>query len=171
MARLFACIAAGAFCVSMGCAQLIDIEDLPELPDSSPPGDRDASQPGGDAGATRCAGMLINDIALRYETAIYGSLDVYYDEATGSNCAMTRAVDIAEGSATWIEVELIRCVETSSGSVCTTDVSESDAGPYSYYAGPVFLEARGTCIHARGVIAYDGHTVEVETSPAAWHCL
>lgn len=126
--------------------------------------------PGADAGVTSCAGTLIENIPLEHEEMLYGYLDVYYDDATGINCAMTRAVGDVYGNATWIDVQLRRCTQTSEGPVCNEDAVVRDCGSFLFFAGPVSLEAAGKCINARGALTYNGQTVSATTSPPATRC-
>lgn len=198
VARMFACLAIGALCAATGCTWILGIEDLPALSDAGPPassdaglpppGPGDAGQPGSDAAQPdidasqpecdpvppeidSCPGMRIVDpIPLEHEGTLYGHLEVYYDNATGINCAMTRAAEGAEGNATWIDVQLRRCTQTSEGPVCNEDAVVRDCGLYEFYAGPVSLQAPGKCINARGALTYNGQTVTATTSPPAAFC-
>lgn len=182
MTRMVACLAMGAACAAMGCAQIAGIGDTRERADSGLPA-IDAGLPAIDAGlpaidaslsicgpsllgADSCQGTLIAHIPLVYETATYGYLDVYYNYDTGINCAMTRAAGSVQGNASWIKVELRRCTETEPGDVCTEDAVVRDCGAYGFYAGPVSLEAPGQCINARGTLTYDGQTATATTDVA-----
>jgi hypothetical protein len=109
--------------------------------------------------------MLV-DLPLGDATETYGHLEVYFNDTAGTNCAKTLASGSAYGSATQMGVKLIRCTEPAPVSMCTTDISVDDFGPYQYYAGPVSLRATGTCIYAYGELTYDGQTVTAQT-PAA----
>lgn len=117
-----------------------------------------------------CFGVRIRRIELRYGAEIYGTLDVYFNNAAGTNCAITRASQSTAGRATWMLVELTRCAETSEGPLCTEVIRVSDSGPYRFYTDPVSLRAAETCIRARGEITYDGYTATGETSAGASHC-
>lgn len=120
--------------------------------------------------AAGCSGTRIEHIPVKYGSSTYGYLDVYYNSATGKNCAMTRATGAAYGNASYIDVYLARCTQSSPGSTCTVDSSVADPGPFHYYAGPVSLSAANRCIFADGFIIYNGKAAYARTYPAASHC-
>lgn len=120
--------------------------------------------------AAGCSGTRIEHIPVKYGSSTYGYLDVYYNSATGKNCAMTRTTGAAYGNASYIDVYLARCTQTSSGSTCTVDSSVTDSGAFRYYAGPVSLSAANRCIFADGFIIYNGKAAYARTYPAASHC-
>lgn len=72
-----------------------------------------------------------------------GYIDVYYSRSTGKNCAVTRPVSALAGKAGNIWV----CIERSpyGGRAC-----DGSSANYRYYAGPVYVSARGTCINVSG---------------------
>jgi hypothetical protein len=78
-----------------------------------------------------------------------GKLLLYYNSSTGNNCAITQATGSSfSRSYQYIDVHLGR----SDGSS-----SDSDAGWYHYYAGPVYVHAPSACIDVSG-------RIEVRTS-------
>lgn len=71
-----------------------------------------------------------------------GYIDVYYSSYTGKNCAITRPISSLSGKAGNIWV----CIDSPIGA---RDCDGHGAN-YRYYAGPVYVYARGTCIDVRG---------------------
>lgn len=70
-----------------------------------------------------------------------GHIDVYYSGASGKNCAITRPVSSLAGKAGNIWV----CLDTNTARDC-----DGTTANYHYYAGPVYVPARGKCIDVRG---------------------
>ncbi|MER6948152.1 spore-associated protein A [Nonomuraea sp. NPDC000554] len=75
-----------------------------------------------------------------YQIGSLGSLEVYYNSAKGKNCAITRATKPRSG---------FKQVAIGLAGKVWSDVDE---GTYTYYAGPVYVSARGQCIDVRGYI-------------------
>lgn len=104
-----------------------------------------------------------------------GTLDLYYNSATGYNCAYMRSVGSAYGQATYIDIYLNVCQQTSSGPNCTniSDVRglyyDTDAGPYKYYAGPVGVYGKGHCISVTGEVWWNNQSA-LTGSDGASHC-
>lgn len=120
-----------------------------------------------------CPGVLIDHTPVTVGSTS-GSLDVYFDNLTGNNCATMTATGQASGRASSILVCLRRCQETSPGPICTVDASQcdpspSDPGPFHFFAGPVFVHATGQCINAFGHVTFNGVTVSADLSGAS-HC-
>lgn len=118
------------------------------------------------AALSSCPGILRNQIAMKSGSTTLGFLNVYFDSSTGDNCAMTVAAGPASGHATFIDVCLARCTQTSPGSGCTADAEQCDAGDFHFFAGPVFVHAPGHCISAAGILTFNGSTVSADL-PAA----
>ncbi|MFD7233571.1 spore-associated protein A [Streptomyces sp. NPDC059881] len=74
---------------------------------------------------------------------VAGRIDVYYSSATGKNCAITRPNASLAGKAGKIWVYIER--STSGAAEC-----DGHGANYRYYAGPVYISARGACIDVRG---------------------
>lgn len=96
-----------------------------------------------------CPGVLIAQQPVEWGL---GSLDVYYDGATGRNCAR-----VVSSSSTWgvrkhMQVVLLSCSSTSPSQPCGSYRRVQDQGSFRYYAGPVSVSARGRCILAYGKI-------------------
>ncbi|NUW37433.1 spore-associated protein A [Nonomuraea sp. SMC257] len=72
-----------------------------------------------------------------------GSLEVYYNAGNGKNCALAYGIGPDYyGKSTYKDVA-IRRAGGSGGWV-------SNQGYFTYYAGPVYLSAQGTCIDLAG---------------------
>jgi hypothetical protein len=115
------------------------------------------------AGAYGCAGSQIDSYP---ETpnggtsgTIYGHIYLYYDSATGQNCAVSVATAAGGyGTLTTKKAYIARCVVgTKPGSTCTeVDVfaydppSGGNTPLYSQYAGPVRVSATDRCIIVYG---------------------
>ncbi|WP_461003641.1 spore-associated protein [Streptomonospora sediminis] len=76
-----------------------------------------------------------------------GSVHLYYDPATGINCAIT--VGTVSG-ATHMDVGLRRH---------NNGAGEWDSGSYSSFAGPVYVAAKGICVDFTGAVGNRSVTV------------
>lgn len=119
--------------------------------------------------ATSCPGVRIEHIPMKSGSTTYAFLDVYFDSSTGNNCARTVSAGPAAGNASFIDVCLIRCTQTSPGPTCTVDAKQCDGGDFHSFAGPVFVHAPGTCISAFGDLAFGNVFVSGELAGAT-HC-
>jgi hypothetical protein len=107
-----------------------------------------------------------------------GELVVYYDSASGKNCARMNHFGPTVGRPrfTMVELKICRGNRRPSRHCRRPTRGVRDAGRYSYYAGPVTTKrsARGRCIQARGYlrIPFRGSTltIEVVTKPPVGHC-
>ncbi|MFI7230499.1 spore-associated protein A [Nonomuraea angiospora] len=79
---------------------------------------------------------LLTSYPIKSGDELRAYLDVYYSSSSGKNCAVTRATKFA-GTPHSMGVGMSR-----SGSTWVSDSSEN----YAYYAGPVYVSARGSCI-------------------------
>lgn len=122
------------------------------------------------ASESSCPGNLIQSVPVTSGSSTFGSLDIYFDSSTGNNCAMTVATGSVSGHASFIEVCLTRCKETTQGPDCTTDEVVCDPGPYHFFAGPVSVHAPGQCISADGEIVFNGISAR-KSLEGATHCL
>ncbi len=121
------------------------------------------------ASGTSCPGNLIQSVPVTSGSSTFGSLNIYFDSSTGNNCAMTVATGNAAGNASFIEVCLTRCKETSPGPSCTTDLIVCDPGAFHFFAGPVSVHAAGQCISANGEIVFNGVPARASLQGAT-HC-
>jgi hypothetical protein len=156
----FACLAAAVMHSGSAGAE-------PGKETQGPMGEAENTAEAAPLAASSCSGSRIEHIAMGPPT--YGYLDIYFDSSTGNNCAMAVASGAASGHASFIEVCLARCKQTSPGATCTPDEEECDAGPYHFFAGPVFVHAPGQCISAFGELTFNGVTVSAAL-PGASHC-
>ncbi|MFE4582194.1 hypothetical protein ACF063_22635 [Streptomyces chartreusis] len=95
------------------------------------------------AGAYGCAGNQIDAVNVRSGGKTYGTLRLYWDGASGKNCAvMVKNNDLIPGTR-YIYVQV---------SNSNTHQEHRDGQDYSWYAGPVRVEGRGDCVWASGSI-------------------
>ena len=73
----------------------------------------------GDSGA--CPGSLIESINATWLGKKYGELDVYYDAATGRNCAKMNHSGSAWGKRTWTGVQVTICAQKRPGERLPSD--------------------------------------------------
>jgi hypothetical protein len=128
----------------------------------------------GAAGAG-CAGSLVESRALNVAGKKVGELAVYYDAATGKNCAKMNHAGSTWGKRLKTRVWIGICAERKPGDgPCTYDPNTDavDVGDYKYYAGPVTTKksARGRCIAASGYLWIGGKRHAIGTSPWVGHC-
>jgi hypothetical protein len=162
---LFACGVDPAPSADEG-SDAVDTAQRADKLDSPPP---DASDEVAPRAGSSCPGTRIEHIPLKPGSPALGFLDVYFDSATGNNCALTVSAGSAAGKASSIDVCLIRCKETSPGPICTFDGESCDSGPFHSFAGPVFEHAPGHCISAFGDLQFGNTFVSAELSGAT-HC-
>ncbi|MFH8616395.1 hypothetical protein ACH4E8_15140 [Streptomyces sp. NPDC017979] len=127
-----------------------------------------APAPGATAGFG-CSGSQINSYPVKTPGgAQYATIHLYYDSATGRNCASTVAT-AAGGYGTTAEtaVHITACSGTTLSS-CMNTSGSTDIGNYQYYAGPVSVQAAGRCILVSGWRKYNGATAAVQRGPV--HC-
>jgi hypothetical protein len=127
------------------------------------------------AASGKCAGKLIESRSMKVGGKKVGELDVYYNSATGKNCARMNHAGSTWGkklkTRAWIGI----CSETTPGDkTCHYDPSTDavDNGNYRYYAGPVTTKtsAAGRCIAASGYLWIGGKRHAVGTKPWVGHC-
>ncbi|MEE4542694.1 hypothetical protein V2S66_12035 [Streptomyces sp. V4-01] len=129
--------------------------------------------PGADASGYGCSGTEIGTYAVRVSggTTSYGTAHLYYDSATGDNCAVNVATAAGGyGSPHEISVYLSACKETSPNpTTCTpTGTAGSDDKTYDYYAGPVRVHAPGKCIYLYATDTFDWNFADYFSG--AFHC-
>lgn len=95
-----------------------------------------AAGPAG-AAAPVCQGTKID--TLEFAT---GYSYLFYSSATGRNCAYT-VPKTGSGTAQFMAVGLFRASDNAGA---------WDSGDFKYYAGPVYLDARGTCVLFNGQV-------------------
>lgn len=127
------------------------------------------------AASGSCAGSLIESRNLNVGGKKVGELDVYYNRATGRNCARMNHAGSTRGKALMTRVWIGICSERTPGNkACHYDPNTDavDKGVYRYYAGPATTKtsARGRCIAASGYLWINGTRYAVGTNPWVGHC-
>ena len=131
--------------------------------------------PPADAASGQCAGSLIESRNLNVGGKKVGELNVYYNRATGRNCARMNHAGDTWGKKLTTRVWIGICSETKpSNGTCHYDTTTDavDKGNYAYYAGPVTTKASaaGKCIAASGYLWIGGTRYAVGTDPWVGHC-
>jgi hypothetical protein len=127
------------------------------------------------AAAGSCPGTLIESRNLVVNHHKVGELAVYYNSATGKNCARMNHAGRTWGKSLKTRVWIGICSERKPGSsVChyNTKTDAVNKGRFKYYAGPVTtkVSARGRCIAASGYLWIKGKRHVVGTQPWVGHC-
>ena len=122
-----------------------------------------------------CAGSLVESRNLNVGGKKVGELNVYYNAATGRNCAKMNHAGSTWGKSLKTRVWVGICSERkpSSGTCHYDDKTDAvDVGSFKYYAGPATTKtsAKGRCIAASGYLWIDGKRHSVGTSPWVGHC-
>ncbi|MFG2620132.1 spore-associated protein A [Streptomyces sp. NPDC048507] len=89
------------------------------------------------AAAAVCEGTKVDTL-----TFATGYTYLYYSSATGRNCAYT-VPKSGSGTPQLMFVGLTRASD---------NVGSYQSGDFKYYAGPVYLDARGTCVQFNGQV-------------------
>ncbi|WP_157538025.1 hypothetical protein [Kitasatospora azatica] len=105
------------------------------------------------AGGWGCSGSEVSGspyaVTSSSGSTVYSNVHLYYDSATGNNCAVNVKAGSLYGISSYVDVTLEECAQDS-GSSCTTVAISADPGGasplYKYYAGPVSVPGRGHCI-------------------------
>ncbi len=77
-----------------------------------------------------------------YDIGELGTVYLTWNERTGENCAVT--VRARKGAPVYMQAKVFQTDHTQ--------VSASDSGAYTTYAGPVYVPGRGECVTVRGQI-------------------
>lgn len=112
--------------------------------------------PGTAEAATGCSGRLIESIPLKVGKTKVGSLAIYYNSATGMNCAKTNHGGVTWNKRTDTLVEIYSCKNHKPGQNCVFDKHAIDYGRYRQYAGPVSVYGKGKCIAVHASIWWNG---------------
>ena len=128
-----------------------------------------------DAAASKCSGSLIESRNLKVGGKKVGELDVYFNRATGRNCAKMSHAGKTWGRALKTRVWIGICSERKPGGKTCHYNAKTDAvdlGTYKYFAGPVTTKAsaRGRCIASSGYLWMNGKRHVVSTQPWVGHC-
>src|SRR5262245_60513854 len=127
------------------------------------------------AASGNCPGTLIESRPLVVDEKKVGELDVFYNSATGKNCARMNHAGRTWGKRLKTRVWIGICSERRpGGNVChyNTRTDAVQKGRFKYYAGPVTtkVSARGHCIAASGYLWINGKRHTVGTQPWVGHC-
>ena len=122
------------------------------------------------AASGNCAGKLIESRNMKV-----GELDVYYNKASGKNCARMNHAGSTWGKKLTTRVWIGICSEKKpGGTVCHYDASTDGVqkGKFRYFAGPVStkVSAAGHCIASSGYLWIGGQRHVVSTQPWVGHC-
>jgi hypothetical protein len=112
-----------------------------------------AFAPSASAGGYGCSGSLIDTYKVNLPISStsprhISTINLYYDSATGKNCAVNvKTAAGGAGTSTYMQVSIDRCIAGSRPGVrCTIDIDDYDGGYFKTYAGPVSINAAGRCI-------------------------
>ncbi|MER8184413.1 protein kinase [Kitasatospora sp. NPDC094015] len=138
----------------------------PQAPPSPPTG----------AAAYGCTGGLIDSYPVKTGAGVVlGYFYLYFDNATGTNCAATiKTANSGYGTASAVRASISRCSNTAPAASCTVvgGSTKSDEGSFTMYAGPVKVAAAGACVTGSGSITWAGVTATTAGSLGnrAVHC-
>lgn len=120
------------------------------------------------AGAYGCAGGEIDTYNVKTSGgSVYGQIHLYYDSATGKNCAVTvKNAAGGAGVATRTEVYIMPC---DTNNPCRGSKWVQDVGNYTSYAGPVSIAAQNKCLFIDGYI-YSAAGVYASFQASGVHC-
>ena len=127
------------------------------------------------AKSDNCPGKLIESRNMKVGGKKVGELDVYFNKATGKNCARMNHAGSTWGKKLKTRVWVGICSEKKpGGKVCHYD-SKTDGvqkGKFRYFAGPVSTKksAAGHCIASSGYLWINGTRYAVTTQPWVGHC-
>ena len=128
-----------------------------------------------DAAAADCPGSLIESRNLDVGGKKVGELDVYYNAATGNNCARMNHAGSTWGKKLKTRVWVGICAERTPGNKpCTYDPNTDgvQVGDFEYYAGPVSTkESASRPLHRRVRLPLDQrHAPRDRHEPWVGHC-
>ncbi|MEV4616831.1 serine/threonine-protein kinase [Kitasatospora sp. NPDC049258] len=128
------------------------------------------------AAAYGCSGGLIDSYPVKTGAGVVlGYFYLYFDNATGTNCAATiKTANSGYGTASHVSASISRCGNTSPAASCTVaaGTTKTDDGNFTMYAGPVKVAAAGACVTGSGSITWGGVTATTAGSLGnrAVHC-
>ncbi|HET8768264.1 MAG TPA: hypothetical protein VFM86_13155 [Pedococcus sp.] len=113
--------------------------------------------------ASSCSGSMIAYSNIKTSSGtVVGEIAVYYNSATGYNCARYNHRGPTYGVASQTMIRIERCHETTNRNQCTTSFSDpaswesTSIGNFAYYAGPVQVYAPNNCVYVEGYVTYAG---------------
>ncbi|MEU7026550.1 hypothetical protein AB0A60_07615 [Streptomyces sp. NPDC046275] len=127
--------------------------------------------PAASAGGYGCNGSLIDTYSIKNGSTVWGSTYLYYDSATGNNCAVAVKNSTGyAGTSSFTSVYLQRCNSSTPGYCGGIAASVDDSQNYTQYAGPVSLYAAGKCLQVQASIWNPAHTVVATQVATGVHC-
>jgi len=118
----------------------------------------------------KCYGNVIDHETAYYATGVpVLQMKVYYNPATGINCAQYDHLGPSYGALALTHAEIWICAETTVSDECNRRQTDIDAKYYEYYAGPVSANGRGHCIYVQGFMDFQGKHYELNTWETTGH--
>jgi hypothetical protein len=77
---------------------------------------------------------------------VYSYAHLYYDSASGQNCAVNVKTGSLYGVAGYTQIDLYECAEDTPGTCTPLEVDPDVSVAYKYYAGPVKVPGHGHCV-------------------------
>ncbi|MEU0567151.1 hypothetical protein ABZ297_17425 [Nonomuraea sp. NPDC005983] len=123
------------------------------------------------ASAASCSGSQVDSIPVKRSGKTYGTLKLYWNGSTGTNCArLDRVVDY--GTKSGMILQLWACAKgTPSTAAChRSSIHDEDSGQFGQYAGPVSVKGKGKCIVVQAGVADKNHNWANYNSQKPFHC-
>ena len=118
--------------------------------------------------AAACPGNLIFSQPIRDgQSRAIGELDIYWNAAAGTNCAVTNHGGRTWGKSYSTSVTLWRCAKNEhQGDFCSSGLDQAvwERNYFAFQAGPVSMYTANRCIFAAGEIVIDGIPYATYTS-------
>ncbi|MFE0458538.1 hypothetical protein ACFW1A_04645 [Kitasatospora sp. NPDC058965] len=96
-----------------------------------------------------CSGTEVSGSPYALTTssgAVYSYAHLFYDSATGNNCAVNVKAGSLYGVASYTDVTLYECSGDTPGQCSEIMVAPDESKTYKYWAGPVTVPGRGHCV-------------------------
>lgn len=116
-----------------------------------------------------CRGKLVKVYPLIHRGTQIASLAIYWNAATGENCARMNHVGPTYGVRTYTQVGMATCSGRTDSTCYPFRAEANNEGNFAYYAGPIKVPARGRCITAAGRIFWKGD-IRIVGTPGPAHC-
>ncbi len=127
-----------------------------------------------------CSGSEVSGspYAVTNNGAVYSYMHLYYDSASGDNCAVNVKTGSLYGQASFIRVILVACASDtpstcqSASQVVMDPPANDNSTLYSYYAGPVKVHGRGHCLQASANTFTPNFAAEAwwDSGQLSFHC-
>ena len=115
----------------------------------------------GPAAFPTCNATLGNLVAT-YKNGNWATLEVFWDNANGTNCAFLRHGSAAPSGKIFTFVSLWTCTTNTAGAACNprgpadSRYQKTDRGNFESFAGKVVVDGRDRCIYAWGGVDTNG---------------